>query len=70
MDDQAIARFWENYLEKLESYGVKSAVLRGHVLYAEQYIKAIPGRRLAAHTAQDIEQYLQDKGRNARLKDW
>jgi integron integrase len=70
MDDQIITRFWDNYLEKLNTYGVKSAVLRCHVQHAEQYIKAFPDRRLATHTAQNIEQYLQDKGRNATLKDW
>ena len=70
MDDQTVARFWDNYLEKLETYRVKPAVLRWHVQHVEHYIKAFPDRRLATHTAQDIEQYLQGKGRNARLKDW
>lgn len=34
------------------------------------YIDAHPGRRLASHTRADVERYLEDKGRNARLKDW
>jgi hypothetical protein len=70
MIDQTIARFWDIYLEKLNSYGDKPVVLRWHVQHAEHYIKAFPDRRLGTHTAQDIEQYLQGKGRNARLKDW
>jgi hypothetical protein len=57
-------------LEKLNSYGVKPVVLRWHVQHAEHDIKAFPDRRLGTHTAQDMEQYLQDKGRNASLKGW
>ena len=70
MDDQIITRFWDNYREKLETYGVKPAVWRWPVQQAEHYINAFPDRRLATHTAQDIEHFLQGKGRNARLKDW
>ena len=44
-------------------------LLYWHVRHAEQYIKAFSDRHLATHTAQDIEQYLSDKDRNAQLKD-
>lgn len=70
METQMISRFWEKYIEKLEPYQVKPDVARWYVRHAEQYIKAFPDQRLATHTTQNIEQYLQDKGRNKRLKDW
>jgi hypothetical protein len=66
MDDQTISRFWDNYLEKLNSDGVKPAVLHWHVHHREQYINVCLDRCLATHRAQDIECDLQDKGRNVR----
>ena len=38
--------------------------------HAENYIKQYPGIRLAAHTAVNVEVYLQEKGRTPRLEDW
>jgi integron integrase len=70
MDDQTIPRFWDKYIEQLKSYGVRPKSLRWHVRHAEQYIQAHKQRRLRTHSAADIEQYLQDKGRNIQLKDW
>ena len=70
MDDLTVPRFWDKYIEQLKSYGVPPKSLRWHVRHAEQYIQAHNPRRLRTHTVADIEQYLQDKGRNIRLKDW
>jgi integron integrase len=63
-------RFWEKYLTILTAYEVKPGTERWYVQHVEQYIKAFPEQRLVTHTAQNIEQYLQDKGRNKWLKDW
>ena len=35
MHDQTIVRFWEDYLEKLESYGVKPEGRHWHLQGAE-----------------------------------
>ena len=70
MTDQTISRFWDNYTDKLKTYGAKPEALRWYVRHAESYIKSIPDRRLAQHTVQDVEQYLQDKGRKTGQKDW
>ncbi|NIP74174.1 MAG: integron integrase [Gammaproteobacteria bacterium] len=70
MDDQSISRFWERFTAKLKAHGVKPTAWRWYVRHTEQYIKAHPDRRLAVHGAGDVERYLQDKGRNPRLKDW
>ena len=67
--DAQISRFWEKYIEKSTRYGIKQDLIRWHVKHAELYIKAHK-TRLKAHTALDLDQYLQDKGRNTRLKDW
>lgn len=70
MDDQSVSRFWDNFISKLMIYGVKANVLKWHVQHAEQFIKGLHGRRLGMLTASDLDQYLRDKGRNPRLKDW
>ena len=61
MDDQTVSRFWNNYIAKLISYGVKPKVLQWHVRHAEQYIKSLDGRHLHAQSAPDLDRYLQDK---------
>jgi len=70
MNHDSISRFWDNFVEKTKTYGLKPATVRWHVKRAEEYIKAHPERRLAEHTAQEITAYLQEKGRNSQLKDW
>ena len=67
--DAQISRFWEKYIEKSTRYGIKQDLIRWHVKHAELYIKTHK-TRLKEHTALDLDKYLQDKGRNTRLKDW
>ncbi|HHJ35079.1 MAG TPA: integron integrase [Gammaproteobacteria bacterium] len=67
--DKKVSRFWEKYIDKTKCYGVKPDVVRWYVKHAERYIKAHDSR-LSIHTVQDIDKYLQEKGRNTRLKDW
>ena len=70
MDEQNIARFWDNFIEKLKPYSVKHDVVRWHVRHAEDYIKAHTDDRLADHSPQFVEKYLQEKGRQKWLKNW
>jgi integron integrase len=70
MPDQSTARFWDKYIEKTRSYGVKPGVDRWYVRHVEAYIKAHRNLRLSQHSSQQIEKYLRDKGRNPRLLDW
>ncbi len=70
MNDPRVSRFWDIFVEKLKTYETRPDLARWYVRHAEQYIKAFPEQRLAIHTPQILEQYLQEKGRNSRLKDW
>jgi integron integrase len=70
MDDSRVSRFWDHYIEKAKAYRLKPTTVRWHVLHAEAYIKSHAGRRLAMHTADDVDAYLNAKGRNSRLQDW
>ena len=70
MTDPSIARFWDNYIIKTKSYRIKTTSTRWYVRYAEQYIKDHKDLRLSLHTEHNLDDYLNDKGRNAYLEDW
>jgi len=44
--------------------------MRWHVLRAEQYLKAFPGKRLSEHSAEDVTGYLERVGRLDRIASW
>lgn len=70
MNDPSVSRFWDKYIDKAISYGIKPNATRWHVRHAEAYIKAHADKRLVQHSAHDVDKYLNDKGRNTRLDDW
>ncbi len=63
-------RFWDRYLKILHSQGIQPPFDRWHVLRAEQFIRAFPGRRLAEIGAGEVSAYLEEAGRKGDLKDW
>ena len=66
----AVQRFWHNYLSILEKSSVPKRVRPYYRKAVEGYISANPGRRLATHTAADVERYLAAKGRLPYLQEW
>ena len=70
MDDHSVSRFWDQYIDKTRLYDIKPTAAKWYVRHAESYIKSHKSRRLASHSAQDIDQYLKNKGRSIRLEDW
>ena len=70
METDSVERFWEKYIKQTKAYNVPSKSIRWYVKRAEEYIKAHPSLRLAQHSPDNIESYLQDLGRNRRLSDW
>jgi len=70
MNDDKIARFWDNFINKSKRYGVSREAVRWHVRHAEHYIKAHAGLRLSDHTQQQVESYLREMSRRPQLKDW
>jgi len=63
-------RFWDNYIDKTKCYGVSANAARWYVKQVEVYIKTHSSLRLAQHTDKEMEEYLQDLGRNNRIDDW
>ena len=72
-DDSRAARerqFWSRYTQLLHDQGIKPPFDRWHVLRAEAFIKAFPGRRLAELGPEDVAGYLSETGRDGALKPW
>ena len=70
MIDQSVSRFWDKFISKTKSYGIKHDSARWYVRHAESYIKAHSQQRLSTHSAAMVEQYLRDKGRKPQIKEW
>lgn len=68
--DESVARFWDLFIEKSKTYGIRPAAVKWHVRYAEQYIKAHPDERLATHTPAHVDNFLRLLVERSRLKDW
>jgi len=70
MEKDRIARFWDKYIEKTISYGIKYEVCRWYVKCCERYIKQHEPLRLVEHTPEVIHRYLEKIGRNTQLEEW
>ncbi len=69
-NSETIKRFWDRFINISVKQGVGESYLRWYVIRAEQYLKANPGKKLAQHSADDVNAYLKNLGRNETLKDW
>ncbi len=69
-DKTRVKKFWDKFIEILEKQGVKETQARWYVIRAEQYLKAVSNKRLALHTADDVNNYLRNLGRLPAITDW
>mgnify|MGYP001555179836 CR=1 FL=1 len=69
MSTHSESRFWDKYIVKTVSYSIKPDVARWYVRHAESYIKT-HNKRLATHSAADVDHYLKEKCRSRLLHDW
>lgn len=63
-------RFWDRYMKLLNDQGIRPPSGRWHVVWAERYIRAFPGLRLADHTGETVSGYLEALGKQGELKPW
>lgn len=70
MNNDKVLRFWDKYINKTKTYGIKPTHACWYVLHAESYIKAYDGLRLYEHTAQHVIDYLDDMSRQSQLQSW
>jgi hypothetical protein len=67
-EKNAKERFWERFMERARTNGVKEMAIRWHVRRAETYLKAFPSQRLAQHRVDDVAGYLEQAGRRVFLQ--
>lgn len=65
----ASRELWDTFLAILHSRKVIAQYHRWYVIRAEHFLKA-SGKEPHAHTVDDVQNYLGEIGRNAKLKDW
>lgn len=70
MVSSSVAHFWDKFIAKTKIYGVKQHKVYWYVRHAEDYIKRFKGLRLSGHTAQQLEQYLNEKYGSPRFQGW
>lgn len=66
----SVERFWANYLLILEKNTIAPRSKPWYRKHIEAYIKANNNNPLSCHSAQDIDCYLNAKGRLSELKEW
>jgi len=68
--EAAVARFWDKYIAIIHEKGIKEPFDRWFVIRARHYIEAFPDKRLALHTSDDLNDYLNVLGRNGSWQGW
>ena len=63
----AIARFWDQYINFLINHDIKESIRRWYVRRVEHYIGENKHKKLAQHTVEDINGYLRQLGRTIDL---
>jgi integron integrase len=66
----AIERFWHNYLSILEKNAIPHSSKKWYRRHVEMYIAAHGGTRLAQHSADHVDKYLAAKSRLRDLEEW
>ena len=69
MDDTSKG-LWDRYVANIRAQGVKPTAVRWYVIRAEQYLRTVAPKPLAAHTPQDVTAYLETLGRGSTMTDW
>lgn len=66
----AVERFWANYLLILQKNAVSPKAIPWYRKHVEAYINANKNVHLKQHTGEDIDHYLNAKGRLPDIKEW
>lgn len=70
MHQNAIDRFWRNYLLILKNHPIPKHSHPWYRKHVQKYITAHKHLRLASHLPENIDQYLNAKGRLPGLEEW
>ena len=67
---QQAQRFWDRYINLLHNQSIGPPADRWHVRWAEAFISALNGQRLADQTADSVSRYLSRLGQKPGIQDW
>lgn len=70
VDTSYSQEFWNNYSLFLVKHGVSKKYVTWYVLRTKQYIAAYPDLNVRDHQPKQVEDYLNNIGRERQLKDW
>lgn len=62
--------FWNNYTVFLVKQGISDKYVNWYTLRTKQYIAYYPDRKVRTHTPHEVEQYLNNSGKQQQLKSW
>ncbi|MBL7004403.1 MAG: hypothetical protein ISR69_10295 [Gammaproteobacteria bacterium] len=65
-----VSLFWHNYLSILVKFSIPAKIRPWYRKHVEEYISAHQGVKLKHHTAQNLSDYLNAKGRTESLSEW
>ena len=68
--DSATDTFWDRYTKFIQKQGVRGNVCRWYIKRVKRYTQAYPDQKLLTHTPELVTRFLEDEGRNTKLKDW
>ena len=69
-EDLRINQFWECYFETLQLFRVPDKSLPWYRKHIETFIEYTPNIRLVNRDSVNVEQWLNQLGRNPNLPDW
>lgn len=67
---KTVDRFWRNYLSLLQKHSIQKRSQPWYRKHVEMYIASHKGLRLANHLPENIDRYLNAKGRLPSLTEW
>ncbi len=70
MDEYKNNKFWNKYIEQLNTRAIKETAQRWYIIHVEQYVKSVPDKKLIYHKAENVNQYFSEIGRNKSLTEW
>jgi len=70
ISSEAIAEFWDRYIQALSKFDVPEYQMRWYVIRAREYVKTNRDTPLRRQSPPDVNRYLEELGRKVRLEEW
>ena len=61
---------WDRFAANIRAQGVKPTAVRWYVIRAEQSLRIVAPKPLAAHTPQSVPTYVETLNKGSTMTDW